>query len=159
MAAASRGSECGLIKEPVKPDELASAPLAQVLLALRHALIVSAQQSSPGPQPCFTDYNQDKPATDAGNTFKVALTFVTDANGRLDIKVGILDLTASVEAKGTTGNTLTISFIQRGVAALQLAKDAVDAECKYPKNGSAACKTAKSAYQKLQDVGTGLTIQ
>lgn len=143
---------------PVKPDELDGAPIAQVLLALRHALIVSAQKSSPGPQPCFTDYNQDKPAADPGNTFKVGLTFVTDASGGLDIKVGILDLSGSVEAKGTTGNTLTVSFVQRGVAALQAAKDVVDAECKYPKDGSDACKAAKENYRKLQDVGTGVSF-
>jgi hypothetical protein len=156
LQAARPGAD--VLTAPVKSDELDGAPIAQVLLALRHALIVGAQRSSPGPQPCFTDYNQDKPAADPGNTFKVGLTFVTDATGGLDIKVGILDLSGSLEAKGTTGNTLTISFVQRGVAALQVAKDAVDAECKYPKDGSAACTTAKAAYEKLQDVGTGVSF-
>ena len=143
------------LEKPVTADELKGAPIAAVLLALRHALVVGAQKSQPGPQPCFTDYNPDKPASDVGNTFKIGLTMVTDATGGIEVKVGIIDFTASQEYKGTSGNTLTVSFVQRGVTALQLAKDAVDAECKYPKNRSDACKEAKLKYQTEQDQGTG----
>jgi hypothetical protein len=147
-----------LLGQAVTQDELKGAPVAQVLLALRHALILSAQKSQPGPQACFTDYIPDKPASDAGNTFKIGLTMVSDTTGGLEIKVGIIDLTASQESKGTTGNTLTVAFVQRGLAILQLAKDAVDTECKYPKQASDACKKAKARYQKLQDITGGIGI-
>jgi hypothetical protein len=148
-----------LLGKTVTADELNGAPIATVLLALRHALIASAQRSQPGPQACFTDYSPDKPAADPGNTFKLGLTVLTDTTGGLEIKVGIIDLTASQEYKGTTGNTLTVAFVQRDVAALQLAKDAVDTECKYPKNNSDACKQAIKAYEMLQDLGQGVGIR
>jgi hypothetical protein len=139
------------LKSGVGSTELQSAPIAQVLLSLREALIDSAKKSAKGPLPCFTDYNPDKPAADAGNTFKLALTFVTDVNGGVDISVGILDWTATTESKGTTGNTLTVSFVQRGLAKLQRAKDRVDAECKFPKNETdKPCKDAMAAFHKLQ---------
>jgi hypothetical protein len=144
------------LDKPVTDKELKDAPIASVLLALRHALVVSAQKSQLGPQPCFTDYNPDKPASHAGNAFKIGLTMVTDATGGIEVKVGIIDFTASQEYKGTSGNTLTVSFVQRGMTGLQLAKDAVDAECKYPKNSSDACKKAKANYQAQQDVGGGI---
>jgi hypothetical protein len=137
------------------------APIAEVLLSLREALINGAKKSpsSKGPQPCFTDYNPDKPAADAGNTFKLGLSFTTDATGGLEIKVGILDLTATTEWKGTTGNTLTVSFVQRGLAKLQRAKDEVDALCKYPKKESdKACVDAVAAFRKLQE-NTGVSVQ
>jgi hypothetical protein len=148
-----------LLQQAVTADELKGAPIAQILLALRHALVVSAQRSSPGPQPCFTDYSPDKPGADPGNTFKIGLIMVTDATGGLEVKVGIIDFSAAQEAKGTSGNTLTISFVQRNVVALQLAKDAVDAACKYPNGGSSACKDAKDKFQQLQDLGGGLGIR
>jgi hypothetical protein len=134
------------------------APISDVLLSLREGLINSAKRTATKePQACFTDYSPDKPASDAGDTFKLGLSFTTDATGGLEIKIGILDLTSTTEWKGTTGNTLTVSFVQRGLAQLQRAKDAVDAECKYPKDDkSDACVKAVKAYQKLQDEGRGL---
>ena len=84
----------------VESKELQNAPIAQVLLSLREALINSAKKSAKGPLPCFTDYNPDKPSADAGNTFKLALTFVTDVSGGIDISVGILDWQQRQNPKG-----------------------------------------------------------
>src|SRR5204863_4965290 len=110
---------------------------------LREALINSAKRSAQGPQPCFTDYNPDKPAGDAGNTFKLGLSFVNDKTVGLEIKVWILDLTATTEWKSTTGNTLTVSFVQRGLDVIQRAKDKVDVLCKYPRDPNGKeCKDA-----------------
>lgn len=147
-----------IFKTAVTQKELGDAPIAEVLLSLREALIKSATKSAKGPQPCFTDYSPDKPAADAGNTFKLGLTFLTDVTGGLEIKVGIIDLTATTEWKGTTGNTLTVSFVQRGLAQLQRARDKADSECKYPKDDTAkACKDAVAEFQKLQE-GKGIAI-
>jgi hypothetical protein len=140
-----------------QPD-LDSAPIAKVLLSLREALIESAKKTAIGPQPCFTDYNPDKPAADAGNTFKLGLSFVNDLTGGFELSVGVLDLTATTESKGTTGNTLTVSFVQRGLAQLQHAKDKVDTQCKYPKDeNTKECKEAVEAFKKLQD-NTGVSL-
>lgn len=135
------------------------APIAEVLLSLRDALINSAKKSSSkSPQACFTDYNPDKPAADAGNTFKLGLSYTTDTTGGLEIKVGILDFNATTEWKGTTGNTLTVSFVQRGLAQLQRAKDEVDVLCKYPKKESdKACLDATAAFRTLQE-NTGVAF-
>ncbi|MDP9087461.1 MAG: hypothetical protein M3O26_01785 [Pseudomonadota bacterium] len=134
------------------PEQIKAAPIAQVLLSLREALINSARKTNKDPQACFTDYNPNKPAADAGNTFKLGLSFVTAVSGGIEIKVAILDLTASTEIKGTTGNTLTVSFVQRGLAELQRAKDVVDAECKYPKDEKVkSCLDALAAFHKLQE--------
>jgi hypothetical protein len=114
-------------------DEINKAPIAKVLLSLREVLINSARKSQNlEPQPCFTDYNPDKPSADAGNTFKLALSFVNDVTGGFELSIGVLDLTASTESKGTTGNTLTVSFVQHGMKEVQVLRDEVDAECKFP---------------------------
>ena len=140
-------------------DELKGAPIAQVLMDLRDALIASATQKQKGPQPCFTDYNPEKPSSDAGNTITLALSFVNDANAGVEVDVGILGVTATGELKGTTGNTLTVSFVQKGLDAIQRAKDKVDAECKYPKYGSKPCTNAIAELQKLQKEGSGILFQ
>jgi hypothetical protein len=141
-----------LPKSMPTPEEKQSAPIAQVLLSLREALINSAKRTDPNkPQPCFTDYNPDKPAADAGNTFKLGLSFVNDVTKKFEISVWVLDLTAGTETKGTTGNTLTVSFVQRDLAKIQRARDAVDTECKYPKKETdTTCKDAVAEFRKAQ---------
>jgi hypothetical protein len=136
------------------------APIADVILALRDALIASAKKTAPGPQPCFTDYDPAKPGADAGNTFKLGLSFVNDTTTGLEIKVWVLDLNATNEWKSTTGNTLTVSFVQRGLAQLQRARDMADAECKYPKKyDDHPCQDALAAYTKLQEKSGGYGIR
>jgi hypothetical protein len=144
----------------VTADELAAAPIAQVLLSLREALMNSAKKSSTkvaGVQACFADYNPEKPGADAGNTFQLGLVFAKDTKGGLEIKVGIVDLTATTEWKSTSGNTLTIAFVQRRVTELQL-RDAIDTECMYPKTPKdEKCAAALLAYHKVQETkGKGL---
>jgi hypothetical protein len=137
-----------------------------VLLALRDALVLSAMRfdfsANPPkprpPQPCFTDYNPDKPASDAGNTFKLALSITNDLTGGISIKVTVLNFSATGESKSTTGNTLTVSFIQHGLQPIQQAKDKVDAECKYPKQDSKACKDARDALAEAEASETGVGI-
>jgi hypothetical protein len=121
--------------------EFAKAPIAQVLRDLRNALIVSAMvwdYSGPKPvkrpqQACFRTYNPDKPTADAGNTFKLGLSFTRSVNGGISIKLTILTLGATAEAKSVTGNTLTVSFVQSELSEIQMLKEAVDTDCKYPK--------------------------
>jgi hypothetical protein len=153
------GEQLSTLGAPSQAD-IDGAPIAKVLLALRDAIIESAKKGvGKGPQPCFADYNPQKPSSDAGNTFKLGLTFVTDTTGGIDVSVGVLDLNASTEMKGTTGNTLTIAFVQRGLAKLQRARDRMDAECKYPKDPKGdACKAAKKAFHDLQVSDGGIGI-
>jgi hypothetical protein len=145
----------------VKVEDEKPAPIADVILGLRDALIASAKKSaSPGPQACFTDYDPAKPGADAGNTFKLGLSFVSDKTGGLEIKVWVLDLTNTTEWKSTTGNTLTVSFVQRGLAELQWYRDAVDTDCKYPKkHEDAACLKALADYTKKQDELGGFGVR
>jgi hypothetical protein len=125
--------------------DLKSAPIAATLVSLRDALIEGASKSAPGPQACFTDYNLDKPSGDSGDTFKLGLTFVNDATMGLELKVSVLDLTATREDKGTTGNTMTVSFVQKGLKDIQTLQDEVGKECKFPDFNSSMCVVAKQA--------------
>ncbi|MGO9137265.1 MAG: hypothetical protein ACLP9S_04690 [Syntrophales bacterium] len=148
--------------------DVSGAPIALVLLDLRSALIQSAMKydysttppKQKSPQPCFTDYNPDKPAGDAGNLFKIGLTITNDSTGGISINVAPLSIGATGEAKSTTGNTLSVSFIQRGVQDIQKLKDAVDAECKYPKESLPGCTKAKKALKEaMLKTGGGLMLE
>ena len=153
-------SRQSLPKEMPTLEQKQNAPIAQVLLSLREALINSAKRTDPNkPQPCFTDYNPEKPAADAGNSFKLGLSFVNDVTKKFEISVWVLDLTAGTETKGTTGNTLTVSFVQRALSRIQRARDAMDTECKYPKKDTdKACLDAVPAFRKAQgDTGVEFT--
>jgi hypothetical protein len=131
------------------PEDLDKAPIAKALLALREALINSARKTSPGPQACFTDYNPAKPSDDPGNSFKLGLSFVNDVTGGFELTVWVLDFTATTETKGTTGNTLTVSFAQRGTQDIQVLKDEVGKECTFPNFDTPLCQTATHAVRLL----------
>ena len=145
---------------------VSGAPIAQVLLDLRRALILSAMWDdySTNPphrrerQPCFTNYDPAKPAADAGHSYKVALTYVKDAKGGLEIKVGILDFTASHEVKATSGNTLTVMFVQAGLKDIQYARDRVTEECKYPNRDLPACQQAMAHLREVEFDKGGLGL-
>ena len=144
-------------KQPsVAPGDLKSAPIAATLVALRDALIEGASKSATGPQACFTDYNPDKPSGDSGDAFKIGLTFVNDATLGLELKLSVLGLTATHEVKGTTGNTLTVSFVQRGLKDIQTLQDEADKECKFPDFDSSICVVAKAALHLVTAPTTGL---
>jgi hypothetical protein len=140
-------------------------PIAQVLRDLREALVAAGttydySQTPPvkrQPLPCFTDYDPKKPATASGNTYTLGLSIVNDITGGVTVSVAVLNLGITGEAKSTTGNTLTVSFSQPGIESIQIAQDAVDTECKYPKQDTAACIKAKNVRSdaiKSNDSGT-----
>lgn len=129
--------------------DLEQAPIAKVLLSLRDALIASTRKTAPGPQACFTDYDPRKPAADPGNSFKLGLSFVSDVTEGFEISVSVLDLTATNEAKGTTGNTLTVTFGQRSAEAIQILRDEMTAQCKFPYIESVQCSIAMNANELL----------
>ena len=126
------------------PDDIKSAPIAEVLSSLRAGLINSSKRTAPGPQACFTDYNPDKPS-EAGNTFKLGLSFVNDVTGGFELNVWVLDLTATTESKGTTGNTLTVSFVQHAFKDIQTLRDEATQQCKFPDLDKPICEIATQA--------------
>ncbi|HVI04884.1 MAG TPA: hypothetical protein VM711_02165 [Sphingomicrobium sp.] len=121
------------------------APIAYTLWQLRKALIESAKKTAAGPQACFTDYNPANPAGDAGNTARLGLSFVSDQSAGLEFSVSVLDITDSIESKGTTGNTLTVSFVQRDLAGIQNLKNGNDKFCAFPYSDTLSCKIARGA--------------
>lgn len=144
-------------------SEIDAAPIAKVLLSLRDALVLSAMKvdySGPKPkarppQACFSDYNPDKPSTDAGNSYKLGLSITNDTKAGLSVKVAILSFSATGESKSTTGNTLTVSFVQQGIRKIQAAKDEVDQACKKPIHDAKACTDAKAKLAALEGEGIG----
>lgn len=129
-----------------KPAMADKAPIAYTLWQLRTALIESDKKTmAGGPQACLTDYNPASPAGDAGNTVKLGLSFVSDKSGGLELTVSVLDITDSFESKGTTGNTLTVSFVQRDLAGIQNLKSSNDKFCAFPYSETLSCKIAKGA--------------
>ena len=152
--------------QKIDDDVVGKAQIARALRDLREALVGGAMKydlSGPTPQkrnpsPCFTDYNPEKPAADAGDTFKFGLSITNDLQGGISIKVAILNFGATGEAKSTTGNTLTVSFVQSDIANIQALKDVADTECKHPNEEALKCKVAKAALAKAEgnDVGVGV---
>ena len=140
-------------------DEISSAPIAQVLLNLRQAQISGATKidytdgTARWAQPCFSNYDPGKPASDAGNSYTIALTITTSAKG--DISVGVSALKVGVSAGSTTvtGHTLKVIFVQRNLWILQILRDRVDADCKYPNALSAKCTTSTNAYNRFRTTG------
>ena len=130
---------------------MSKAPIAQALLALRGALIDSALKSATNrkEQPCFTDYNPDKPGDDPGYSFKIAMTYLKDVNNSLEIKVWILDLTGGEEVKASTGNTLTVTFAQSGAKEIQMLKDDANKLCTLQDRDKPLCIVASNAFDML----------
>jgi hypothetical protein len=127
-------------KEP-STDELKKAPIAVALLDLRNALILAATKvdyktgSPRGPLPCFTDYNPGSPAADAGNSFKLQLQITFDPTAGLTVGIPPLTAGATVESKSVSGNTLTVTFLQRGVKHIQMLRDQATKDCAFPYDG------------------------
>ena len=71
------------------------------------------------------------------------------------MKVAILSFSATGESKSTTGNTLTVSFVQQGIRKIQAAKDEVDQACKKPIHDAKACTDAKAKLAALEGEGIG----
>jgi hypothetical protein len=123
---------------------LSKAPIAIVLLELRNALILAATRTdySTGKQredqACFTDYNPASPSADAGNSFKLQLQITNDPSVGITIGVPPLNLSYSQDTKSVTGNTLTVTFVQRGIKHLQVLRDQVTKDCTFPYDGKLA---------------------
>jgi hypothetical protein len=135
--------------------DIKTAPIAEVLSSLRDALINSSKKTAPGPQACFTDYNPDKPS-EAGNTFKLGLSFVNDVTGGFELNVWVLDLTATSESKGTTGNTLTVSFVQHALKEIQTLRDEATQQCKFPDLDKPICEIATHALALITTPASSL---
>jgi hypothetical protein len=71
----------------------------------------------------------------------------------VSVGVSALKVGASGGQTTATGHSLTVTFVQRGLAELQNAKDRVDAACKYPNAPSQKCKDATEAYNQLRTTG------
>lgn len=132
--------------------QVQGAPIAAVLLNLRKALVASNTRIDymtgqvRDPQPCFTDFDPSKPLGDAGHSYKIGLTITTDAKGSVGVTVGAVGPTIGAEEKRSTGQTLTVTFVQRNVKQVQDALDVAAAKCKDVKPGQkdAECDAAKA---------------
>jgi hypothetical protein len=96
------------------------APLADVMVSLRNGLILESDQPH---RICFqtvssggggggADQSQSG-GSSGGNSFKFAVTTVSDTSGKLTLALAPLSpfgLSASGETKSTTGNTITFTF-------------------------------------------------
>jgi hypothetical protein len=150
---------------PPTEKDLGTAEIAQVLLNLRQALITGATRidyltgKERWPQPCFTDYDPNKPASDAGNSYTIGLAITTSANGTVSVGVSALKAGVSAGSTTATGHSLKVMFVQRDLGPLQTAKNRVDFYCKTPNEGSKECRDAIAAYNKVRDTtGTGVNI-
>jgi hypothetical protein len=157
-----------LKQHPISSDDLqkrlGTAPIATTLLNLREALVLGAVKRSllvgtpPGEdmQPCFWDFNPEKPSSDAGNSFKLGLNVTHDATIGLSISAMILTAGATGESKSVTGNTLTVMFVQSRLKPLQKLRDEMDAACKPPAKKN--CKEATEAYNNALQSGEGIGV-
>jgi hypothetical protein len=120
---------------------LNKAPIAIALLELRNALILAATKTDyltskqREAQPCFTDYNPTSPSADAGNSFKLQLQVTSDPSVGITIGVPPLNLSFTQDNKSVSGNTLTVTFVQRGVKHLQVLRDQATKDCSFPYDG------------------------
>src|SRR5262245_45179471 len=83
----------------------APAPLAVTMASLREGLI---RESDKPNRVCFRTVKGG--GDESSNSFKYAVTVVTDASGKLTLGLAPLTLSASGETKSTTGNTITFTF-------------------------------------------------
>lgn len=132
-------------------EDFDRAPIAKALKSFRDGLIRGSQvpavdKKYPGAadgkfvpaldrklwQPaCFTDYNPEKPSDDSGFQFKLGLTFVNDQTYGFEISLWLLDFSNSTENKSSTGNTITVTFVQSGAEDLQILADEVTKQCNF----------------------------
>jgi hypothetical protein len=137
-------------------DELYNAQIAQVLLNLRYAQIATALKIDPvtgvprdKPQACLTNFNLAKPAGDSKNSYTMGLTVTVSVDGSVSVGVSALKLGLSAGGSTTSGHSLTVAFVQRGLDDIQSARDIVDKKCAYPNAYSKDCMAARQAYTEL----------
>lgn len=140
-------------------EQLNSAQIAQVLLGLRQAQISGATRVDyltgqlRSPQPCFVNYDPGKPASDAGNSYAIALTITTTVKGGVSVGVAAAKIGASAGATTTTGHSLKVTFVQRGLARLQSLREQVDSLCKGADFPTQKCADAIEAYDRYRVTG------
>jgi hypothetical protein len=144
-------NELGVVTGPVTQDEWNKAPIAQALINLRNALVISSLVNPDGTgviphrHQCFTDFNPDKPADDPKNSYQLAITITRDKKFNGGIGVSLANLDATSESKSITGNTLTVQFAQQDLDPTIVRRDYVDSICKKG-SWTAACVQAKQEY-------------
>lgn len=95
---------------------LDSSEIAKVILSERKALRNSAlRKLHPETQGCIADFNPQKPI-DANGQLQLAIKAISDGNGGVTFSLGILNANLGNDLKRTTGSTMTINFVQTGLA-------------------------------------------
>jgi hypothetical protein len=98
----------------VEPGDLTKpAPISDVLIALRKALLQNAKEK----RICVFDYDYtaDSPAKDAGGSYAIGVTIVDDNSVGVTLKLAIINVSATHEQKATTGNSLVVKFRQTNI--------------------------------------------
>lgn len=90
--------------QPFDRNQLRTAPLAVSMINLWGAALQSGDDRS---DVCL---HLKKNADGDGNTFKMAITVVKDANGEVNVGLTNVGLTAGGDFKATSGNTITVKF-------------------------------------------------
>ncbi|MGV1790397.1 hypothetical protein [Rhizobium sp. A37_96] len=90
--------------QPFDLRQLRSAPLAVSMINLWAAALQSGDDQS---DVCL---HLKKNAEGDGNTFKMAINVVKDANGEINVGLTNVGLTAGGDFKATSGNTITVKF-------------------------------------------------
>ena len=150
---------------PPRPEHIddKEAPIAAILLHLRSALLASAMRydysTDPPtlrpPGPCFTDYNPHSIGdTPANNKYVVGLGFSRTEKAGIAVSASFLTLGANGELDSTTGNSLTVTFVQPGLEKFAKATAYRDKVCEgsweKPK-----CSKANSCLGSLKEQNTG----
>jgi hypothetical protein len=112
----------GIVQHRPGLTEIKGAPIAYALLNLRNQQIFSAMKIDPstgipnrGPQPCFTNFDWQKPADAPGNQYVLAIGREVTAGGGIKVNLAVLQIGASGERSSSTGNKLTVRFRQTGL--------------------------------------------
>lgn len=111
-----------MLPDEFQPDELntiptdTKAPIADIMMAEREALIKAAQRtnSNTSPQPCLTNFDKDK--TDAAtSTITIGLKLTDEGSAGVDVDLGIVSFGATTDTKSSSGNTIAVTFRQAGL--------------------------------------------
>ena len=91
------------------------APVADVIMAQREALRnVTLKSRHADPQPCFSNFDPDAPR-DPQSTLVIGITFSREGANGIKLDLGVVSLDAGTERKASFGNTVTVTFRQRGL--------------------------------------------
>ena len=142
-------------------QDIVKAELARVLLDLRNSLIVAAtrfdysrpDQAAKPLQACFSDYDPVQPGSTPGNTFTLSLNIGKDSSHALTVTVGAVTLGPNRDAKASSGQSITVTFVQRGAVELQTLRDEAAAGCKAGNVNERLCSVAQLALRITRESG------